>query len=116
MSILNENDNEEQRKQLALRLRQAREYGGLSQEDVSKALGISRTAVTLIESGARKVEALELNTLSNLYNRTVNYFLTGQEVEDEKLTFLARATQGLTSNDLEELERFAKFLRNSPKK
>jgi hypothetical protein len=38
------------------------------------------------------------------------------EVLDQKLAFLARATQGLSHKDLEELERFALFLKNTPKK
>lgn len=103
--------------ELAQRLREAREYAGLSQEVVSNALGISRTAVTNIESGSRKVHALELNILSSLYGKTVEYLLNGElEVLDKKLAFLARATQGLSPKDLEELERFALFLKNTPKK
>jgi transcriptional regulator with XRE-family HTH domain len=111
------NTEDDQRRQLAQRLREAREYAGLSQEIVSNALGISRTAVTNIESGTRKVEALELNILSSMYGRTVEYLLNGKtEALDKKLSFLARATQGLTEKDLEELERFALFLKNTPKK
>lgn len=114
-SIVNADDD--QRRQLAQRLREAREYAGLSQEIVSNALGISRTAVTNIESGSRKVDALELNILSSLYGRTTEYLLNGEvEALDKKLSFLARATQGLTEKDLEELERFALFLKNTPKK
>lgn len=111
------NSEEDQRRQLAQRLREAREYAGLSQEVVSNALGISRTAVTNIESGTRKVDALELNILSSLYGKTVEYLLNGKlEALDQKLAFLARATQGFSPKDLDELERFALFLKNTPKK
>lgn len=111
------NSEDDQRRQLAQRLREAREYAGLSQEVVSNALGISRTAVTNIESGTRKVDALELNILGSLYGKTVEYLLNGEiEALDQKLAFLARATQGLSPKDLEELERFALFLKNTPKK
>lgn len=112
-----DNSEDDQRRHLAQRLREAREYAGLSQEVVSNALGISRTAVTNIESGTRKVEALELNILSSLYSKTVQYLLNGEdEALDGKLAFLARATKGLSSKDLDEVERFALFLKNTPKK
>ncbi|MCK4136112.1 XRE family transcriptional regulator [Ralstonia pseudosolanacearum] len=107
---------DEQRLLLAQRLREAREYVGLSQEDVATALGISRPAVTNIEAGARKVEAVELDKLSQLYGQTVQYLLTGEtQAADGRLAFLARATHGLSDQDLEELGRFADFLRSSGK-
>jgi hypothetical protein len=69
-----------------------------------------------MESGTRKVEAVELDKLSTLYGRTVQFLLTGEAKLDEgRVAFLARATKGLTDRDLEELGRFATFLRNSPK-
>ncbi|WP_080416295.1 helix-turn-helix domain-containing protein [Burkholderia ubonensis] len=107
---------EQQRVELGQRLRQAREYVGLSQDDVASVLGVSRPAITLIESGGRKVEAIELNKLATLFGATVEYLLTGQKtvtVEDEKLAFLARATQGLSNADMEQLLRFTDYLRNS---
>ncbi len=107
---------DEQRLLLAQRLREAREYVGLSQEDVAAALGISRPAVTNIEAGTRKVEAVELDKLSQLYGKTVQYFLTGEsQGQDTRVVFLARATHGLSDRDFEELGRFAEFLRSSGK-
>lgn len=111
-------DKDAQRSQIADRLRQSREYVGLSQEEVATALAISRPAVTNIESGQRKVEATELVTLARLYHRTVEYLLTGKDpvVEaPEQLAFLARAFKGLSEKDLDEVGRFAEFLKNSPK-
>lgn len=108
--------NDEQRMDLARRLREAREYVGLSQEEVAFALSVSRPAVSNIEAGTRKVEAIELDKLSALYSRTAKYLLTGQsEPTESRVAFLARATQGLSESDLDELGRFAAFLKNSPK-
>jgi transcriptional regulator with XRE-family HTH domain len=116
MSQEKPDSTDEQRLLLAQRLREAREYVGLSQEDVAVALGISRPAVTHIEAGTRKVEAVELDKLSQLYGKTVQYFLTGEsQVQDTRVTFLARATHGLSDRDFEELGRFAEFLRSSGK-
>jgi DNA-binding XRE family transcriptional regulator len=44
-------------------VREAREYVGLSQEAVAKALGIPRPSVSSMESGKRKVSMIELQQL-----------------------------------------------------
>lgn len=109
-------DPDAQRLGLAQRLREAREYVGLSQDEVAVALGLSRPAITNMESGTRKVEAIELERLSALYGRSVESLLSGEtSSEGERVAFLARATQGLSNKDLEELARFAAFLRAGPK-
>lgn len=116
MSRSIEDSGESDRVLLGRRLREAREYVGLSQEEVAFSLSVSRPAVGYIESGSRKVEAFELSKLSELYGRTVDYLLTGSApVEDTRVAFLARATQGMSESDMDELARFAAFLKNSPK-
>lgn len=112
-----QNGVEQLRAELGVRLRRARDYVGLSQDDVASVLGLSRPAITLIESGVRKVEAIELSKLATLYGTTVESLLTGESanVEDEKLAFLARATKGLSKSDLDQLLRFTDYLRNSSK-
>ncbi|MFT3897197.1 MAG: helix-turn-helix transcriptional regulator [Thermomonas sp.] len=115
---MNISDKDAQRTLMADRLRQAREYVGLSQEEVATALGISRPAVTNIESGSRKVEATELNSLARMYRRSLEYLLTGRDNTPsgpEQLAFLARAVRGLSDRDLDEVARFAEFLKQSPK-
>jgi len=47
-------------------LRDARKSAGLSQREVAEALGLAREAVTLIESGGRKLKAGELGILVDL--------------------------------------------------
>lgn len=109
-------DTEARRQQLAMRLRQAREYVGMSQEDAAKALGIPRPAVTHIEAGSRRVEALELEKLSGLYGRPVPELLGTVAAQDiPRTAFLARAIQGMSDRDIEELGRFAAFLKSSAK-
>lgn len=105
-----------QRFELSRRLRLAREYVGLTQEDVAGVLGVPRPAITGIESGMRKVEAIELSRLSVLYGRSFESLLTGNvPAKEERVAFIARATRGLTDADLEELARFAAFLSSNPK-
>lgn len=96
------------------RLRDAREYLGFSQEDIAIHLGVSRSAVSMIESGQRRVDALELKKLSAIYERPVGYF-TGEEIEaplGAHVQHLARKVSQLSPADRDELSRFADFLRS----
>jgi transcriptional regulator with XRE-family HTH domain len=96
------------------RLRDAREYLGFSQEDIATHLGVSRSAVSMIESGQRRVDALELKKLSAIYKRPVGYF-TGEDVEEPvgaDVQHLARKVSQLSQADRDELSRFADFLRS----
>jgi transcriptional regulator with XRE-family HTH domain len=110
---------DEERKALSERLRQAREYLGFSQDQVATFLGVPRSALSLMETGQRKVEALELKKLAGLYKRPVGYF-TGEEEEETSfgadVKHLARKVSELSPDDREELGRFADFLRARKKK
>lgn len=97
---------------LGERLKDAREYLELSQDDVARKMAIPRSAVSLIESGQRKVDAIELQKFAELYQRPVSYF-TGEVVGAQlpaDVEHLARAAKKLSGRDREELTRFAEFL------
>ena len=105
---------------LAERLREARDYVGLSQEMVAEHLGVPRPAVSSIERGTRKVSSLELKQLAALYRRPVT-FLLGTDTETEAAMdadsfagALFRATQELDESDRDQVLRFAEFLRQGP--
>ncbi len=102
------------RRSLGARLREAREYLGLSQDEVAKYLDIPRTALSHIETGQRRIDVLELKKVAVLYKRPVAY-LTGDDQSEEGLpedvAHLARAAAGLSGSDREELSRFADYLR-----
>lgn len=102
------------RKMLGERLRESREYLGFSQEEVATFLGVPRSALSLMETGQRKVDALELKKLAALYKRPVGSF-TGEETEESSfgadVKHLARTVSKLSPADREELSRFADFLR-----
>ncbi len=105
---------EQDRKGLGERLREAREYLGFSQEEVANFLGTARSALSNIENGQRKVEALELKKLAQLYKRTISYFTGEAEAAEPKfaadVAHLARKAEDLSPQDREELSRFADFL------
>lgn len=102
-----------ERQELGRRIKEARTYLELSQEEVATFLGIPRPAMSGIEAGTRGVDAIELKKLSKILNRSVQY-LTGEDVaapNDDKVSLLARAADGLSESDLGELQRFAAYLK-----
>ena len=100
------------RTRLAERLREVREYLGISQQFVADNTRIPRVAISEIENGKRRVEALELEALAALYKHPVSYFLEGALEQPEAIRALAREAQGLTDKDREEVLRFAQFLKS----
>ena len=61
-------------------LRNARKSLGMTQQEVASALGISRSAISLIESGKRRVSSSELAQLANLYHKTISELLDSEAV------------------------------------
>ena len=102
---------------LGAKLREAREYVGLKQEQVARHMDLPRTAVSEIENGRRGVSAIELKKLARLFQRPVTWF-TGEELGvavPADVAFLARTASDLSDNDRQELQRFAEFLRSRSK-
>jgi transcriptional regulator with XRE-family HTH domain len=101
------------RQLLGTRLKEAREYLELSQDEVAKALNLPRTAISMVESGQRKVDAIELKKLAEIYQQPISYF-TGEETTSapvpKNVQHLARTAAKLTDRDRDELLRFAEFL------
>jgi transcriptional regulator with XRE-family HTH domain len=112
---MSETPEEIERQHLGERLREARKYLGLKQEEVAGYLKIPRTALVDIESGQRRVEAIELTRLAKLYKQPVSYF-TGEDAAAAALppgvAHLARQAAELSDRDREELGRFVEYLRN----
>jgi transcriptional regulator with XRE-family HTH domain len=107
---------ETDRQTLGERLRAAREYVGLKQEEVARHLSIPRSALSNIEAGQRKVDALELTRMAKLYQRPVAWFTgEGGAISEElpaEVAHVARTAAGLSSRDRQELARFADFLKS----
>ncbi len=61
--------------ELGAHVRKARDACRLTQEDVAVQLGLSRSAIALIESGQRRISSLELERLAYVLGRDVRSFL-----------------------------------------
>lgn len=106
-------DKDAERQLLGIRLKEAREYLDLSQDEVARILGVPRSAISMMEAGQRRVDALELKKLADIYQRPVGYFAGESSSESEAVEtvrHLARAASKLSDRDREELLRFAQFL------
>ena len=100
---------------IGARLREAREYRGFSQEEVAKFLRVPRSAISLMETGARRVDVIELKKLAKLYQSSVEDLTgaaSGEEVDIGSIKMVARTTAQLSPEDQSEVLRFAQFLRS----
>jgi len=96
--------------ELGLRLQKARTSLNLSQEYVAKQLDISRSAVSQIELGKRKVSSNELGVFSNIYGISIDELLKGRPIELPSQVF-ARRFQELDEIDQNEILSLMEFKR-----
>ena len=103
-----------ERVDVGTRLKEARENLGLSQQDVAATLNLPRTAVSMMESGQRGVDSLELKALAKLYQRPMAFFTGGEETlgtaVNADVALLAKQVAKLSDQDRNELLRFSEFL------
>lgn len=98
---------------LARRLKDSREYIGLSQEAVAEYLGVPRASISAMEAGKRKVSSIELRDLAHLYRTSVEHLLGEQPDQDPVVGALYRTARDLGLEDRQQVLRFAEFLRNA---
>jgi transcriptional regulator with XRE-family HTH domain len=100
-----------EREILARRLREAREYLGLTQDVAAKALGLARPAYTNIEAARQSITAPQLASLARLYRTTPNMLLGVEEYAPP--ADLVAATADLSEQDRQQVLRFAQFLKHA---
>jgi len=106
-------DDEATARRLGERLKKQREYLGMSQQHVAECTGIPRSAVSDIERGQRKVDAVELTKFARLYQSPVSWLLDEDEqasADAHALAFFARKFSHLSEQDREQLVSYADFL------
>lgn len=102
-----------EQQRLGARLRESREYLGLSQQMVADRTGIPRSAISDIERGLRKVDSLELKKFALVYSRPIGYFLDEDDEADpasHTLQVLNRAVGGMTHDDQQKVAEYAELL------
>ncbi len=96
------------------RLRQAREYLGLTQEHVASILNVGRDAIIRIEKGNRKIDVEELLNFSKLYHISISELTDQNPSPDYNEVSFARGFNNLSSQDKKEIIDLIKF-KNSMK-
>ena len=91
--------------ELGRRIRQAREACGMTQDDVAKALGVSRATIAQIELGNRSVSGLELDQLAYLFARDIREFLAEKFTEDDLIHALFRSQDQADTDGVKEALR-----------
>lgn len=107
------NDDGVAARRLGDRLKKLREYLGMSQQYVADCTGIPRSAVSDIERGQRRVDAVELTKFARLYQHPVSWLLDEDDratADTHALALFARKFGRLTDEDRAQLEDFADFL------
>lgn len=93
--------------EIGQRLRWARESRQITQETAGAALGLQRSAISLMESGQRQVSTLELTRLADLYGRPVEWFVNPNSPieQEDPVVALFRAEPGLQSEVVQKQAR-----------
>ena len=102
------------REKIASRLKEARVYSGLSQEQAAKIMGLQRPAISEIEAGKRKVSAEELIQFATLYKVDTSWLLNQENESDtfmsEQFKYAARELSKMKKEDVDNLLRLLKIL------
>lgn len=94
------------KKEIAERLKLARDLSGLSQAQAAKNLNMSRPTISEIEQGRRNVTGAELKEFSNIYDVDVNWLLSESEDDESvnsKIQLAAREISKMSKNDVDKL-------------
>ena len=103
------------RREIASRLRLAREMAGLTQGQVAQSLGWHRPTVSEIEAGRRRVQAEELTNLAELYGVNIPWIMgegSSHAVSDRAM-LAARELGKLKDEDLDRLLQLIQALKPS---
>lgn len=96
--------------ELGVRLKQARESSGYTQQSAADSLAISRQKLISVEKGTGPIDTLLLTSMAKLYGFSVDYFLS-EEDDDVEIKLAFRASD-LEDGDQETLNWARKVLIN----
>ncbi|OYX39800.1 hypothetical protein B7Z00_00035 [Candidatus Saccharibacteria bacterium 32-50-10] len=101
-------------REVGKRIQDARDKAGLTQEQLAVAVGYkSATAISLIETGERKLRVGELEKIANKLQSDMQYLLTG--TTDKKVTVrmaLRSEHKDLSADSINKIESFISFVKS----
>ena len=106
---------EDMNKFIGSKIKEARETAKKSQKELADILGFeSATAISLIESGERKLRAEDLEKIASFLDRDVKFFI-GQEGKAVDVRVALRADKDLNEKDREAILRFIEVAKQNKK-
>lgn len=106
---------EKKQKQIAIRIRLARENAGLSQGQAAKQLGVARPTISECEAGRRKIMAAELSAMAKLYGVGISWLACEDEDDADpardRIALAAREIAGLKEKDLANVLQLVRSIR-----
>ncbi|MGD6940970.1 helix-turn-helix domain-containing protein [Cytobacillus gottheilii] len=90
-----------------------RKENNKTQEDLAKLLGVTRPAYTAYESGKRNPDYESLIKLSEYYDVSLDFLLTGKvkEGETEKENLFFFDMEGLSDEEIEDIKRHIEYVK-----
>ncbi|MFC5732155.1 helix-turn-helix domain-containing protein [Cytobacillus gottheilii] len=90
-----------------------RKENNKTQEDLAKLLGVTRPAYTAYESGKRNPDYESLIKLSEYYDVSLDFLLTGKEKdgETEKGNLFFFDMEGLSEEEIEDIKRHIEYVK-----
>ena len=100
-------------------LKSLRKSNNLTQEDLAKALKVSRSTIGMYENGSREPDYETLESIADYFNVAIDYLL-GRTLKTPKLiqpTTIAACFDGdeYTEEELEKIKEFAAFIKANRK-
>jgi transcriptional regulator with XRE-family HTH domain len=106
--MTNQDDN--RAKFIGGQIKSARESAGMSQMELAKELDFgSATAISLIESGDRKVTAENLDKIARVLQRDIKFFLGSEQGKVDSVAVALRADKDLSDSDRDAILRFVEL-------
>ncbi len=97
------------------KIKSAREATNMSQKDLAEKVGFeSATALSLIETGDRKISIDVLQKIADIFHLDLNYFL-GKDDKQINLKHALRSEKKLSFSDKQQILDFIDFVKNRKK-
>jgi transcriptional regulator with XRE-family HTH domain len=93
------------------RLKNLRKSKKMKQEDLAEVLNISKSAVGMYERNEREPSYEMLESISNYFNESIDFLLTGKEKKKENSNLFFFDTEGLTDEEIEDIQRHINYVR-----
>lgn len=97
------------------RVQEFRKRQGLTQDVLADYLDLSRSQISHIENGERKIELDKLESLANLFGiKLATFFSEDEEALETELAFAFRSDD-ISQEDLQEIAEFKRIVMNHQK-